>query len=99
MVEAYSQRVMINKAFSVPKSHHSHRLLGKMLGAVSGNRVDDLSKMWREELLSLGRENTSDFERQNAVGKATNNTQAVDENDETEAKMMEFEPLLEASGA
>ena len=49
MVEASSQRMKTNKAFSVPKcvrlarmSHHSHRLLRKMLGAVSGNRVEAL---------------------------------------------------------
>ena len=60
MVEASSQRVMINMAFLVPKcvrlarmSHHSHQLLRKMLGAVSGNRVEELSEIWGEELLSL----------------------------------------------
>ena len=85
MVEASSQRVMTDKAFSVPKcvrlarmSHHSHRLLRKMLGAVPGIRVEDLSETWGEELLKPERENTSDFERQNAIGKATNNTQAAD---------------------
>ena len=31
-------------------------------------------------------------------GKTLNNTQAVQENDFTHAKLMEFEPLLEASG-
>ena len=35
---------------------------------------------------------------QNSIGKATNNTQAVDENDMTHAKMVDFGPLLEASG-
>ena len=42
MVEASSQRVLIDQAFSVPKcmrlarmSHHSHQLLRKMLGAVA----------------------------------------------------------------
>ena len=48
--------------------------------------------------MSLETENTSDFKRQGANGKATSNTQAVDENDVTPANMMEFEPLLEASG-
>ena len=44
MVEASNQRVLIDNAFSVPKCvrlarmwHHSHRLLRKMLGAVSGD--------------------------------------------------------------
>ena len=105
MLEASSQRVLIYEAFSVPKcvrlarmSHHSHRMLQKMLGAVSVNRVEDLSEIWREELLSLEKENISHFERQNAFGKATSITQAVDENDVTHMKMIEFEPLLEASG-
>ena len=48
--------------------------------------------------MSLERENTSDFERQNTIGKTTNRAQAVYENDVTHAKMMEFGPLLEASG-
>ena len=78
MVEASSLRVMIDKTFSVPKcvrlarmSHHSHRLLRKMLGAVPGNRVEDLSKVWGEELLSTERDNTSDRERdkQRAIGR------------------------------
>ena len=71
MVEASSQRMLIDKAFSVPKyvrlarmSHHSHRLLRKMLGAVPGNRREDLSEIWGEELLSSEKENTSDFKRQ-----------------------------------
>ena len=106
MVEASSQRVIIDKAFSVPKcvrlrrmSHHSHRLLQMMPKVVPGNRVEDLSEIWGEELLNLEKENTSDFERQNAIGKATNNTQAVDVIDVTHAKMWEFEHLLQASGA
>ena len=43
MVEVCNQRVLIDKAFSVPKcvrlarmSHHSHRLLRKILGTVPG---------------------------------------------------------------
>ena len=50
LVGVSSQRTMIKKAFSVPKclrlgrlTHHSHRLLRKMWGAVSGPSVDDLS--------------------------------------------------------
>ena len=100
MVKASSQRVVIDKAFSIPKSvrqaqmsHHSHRLLKKILGAVPGN----LSEIWGE-LLSLESENTSDFERQNTIGKAMNSAPAMEENDVTHEKMMEFEPLVEASG-
>ena len=96
MVEASSQRLLINRAFSVPKcvrlarmSYHSHRLLRKMLGVVPGDRREDLSKIWGKELSSLETENTSDFERQGASGKATSNTQAADENDVAQAKMME----------
>ena len=46
----------------------------------------------------MEKENACDFERQNTIGKTTNNAQAVDEDDVTNAKMMEFEPLLKASG-
>ena len=105
MVEASSQRVLIDKAFSIPKcvrltrmSHHLHRLLRKMQGAVSGDLREDLSEIWEEELWSLEKENTSDFERQNTIGKAMNSAPAVEENDVTHEKMMELEPLLEASG-
>ena len=48
--------------------------------------------------MSLERKNTSDFERQNTIGKTTISAQAVKENDVTHANMMEFEPLLETSG-
>ena len=44
--------------------------------------------------MSLESENTSDFERQNAM----NSAPATEENDVTHEKVMEFEPLLEASG-
>ena len=105
MVEASSQRVLIDKAFSIPKSvrlarmsHHSHRLLEKILGAVPGDQRDKLSEIWGGELLGLESENTSDFERQNTIGKAMNSAPAMDENYQTHEKMMEFEPLLEASG-
>ena len=105
MVEVSSQRTPVDKAFSVPKcvrlarmSHHSQRLLRKILGTVPRAQRDDLSEIWVEELLSLERENTSDFERQNATGKPMNIVPAQEENDMTHEKMMEVEPLLEASG-
>ena len=69
-----------------------------MLVAVPGEGREDFSEIRGEELLSLEKENASDFKRQNTIGKTTNNAQAVDEDDVTHAKMMEFEPLLEASG-
>ena len=101
----YSQRVIIDKAFSIPKcvrlariSHHSYRLLKKILGAVPGDQRDNLSEIWGEELLSLESEKTSDFERHNTIGKAMNSAPAMEENDVTHEKMMELEPLLEASG-
>ena len=57
MVEASIRRVLIDKAFLVAKcvrlarmSHHSHGLLRKMLGAVLGDRREDLSEIWGEEL-------------------------------------------------
>ena len=75
MVEVSSQRVLIDKAFSVPKcvrlarmSHHSHKLLSKIRGTVPKEQRDDLSEIWGEELLGLEGENTSDHERQNVIG-------------------------------
>ena len=104
MVEVSSQRILVNKTFSVPKcvlarmSHHSHRLLRKILGTVPRAQRDDLSEIWGEELLSLWDENTSDFEKKNAIGKTMNSAPAQEENDMTHEKPMELEPLLEASG-
>ena len=105
MVEVSSQRILADKAFSVPKcvrlarmSHHSHKLLRKILGTVPREQRDDLSEIWGEELLSLEGENASDFERQNAIGKPTNSVPVQEENDTTHEKLIELEPLLEASG-
>ena len=105
MVEVSSQRVLIDKASSIPKCvrlarmlHHSHRLLRKILGAVPVDQTEKFSEIWGEELLSLENGNTSDFERQNTIGKAMNSAPAMEGNDVTHEKMMEFEPLLEASG-
>ena len=105
MVEVSSQMILVDKAFSVPKcvrlarmSHHFHRLLKKILGTVPREQTEYLSEVWREELLSLEGENTSDFERQNITGKPMNSVPAQEENDTTHEKMMESEPLLEASG-
>ena len=67
MVDVSSQRILVDKAFSVPKcvrlprmSHHSHRLLRKILGTVPKAQRDDLSEVWGEELLSLRDENRTD---------------------------------------
>ena len=105
MVEVPSQRVLIDKAFSVPKcvrlarmSHHSHRLLRKIRGAVPKEQRDDLSEIWGEELLGLESENTSDHERQNVIGKPIGGAPNMEENDMIHEKTMELEPLLEASG-
>ena len=105
MVEVSSPRVLIDKAFSVPKcvrlarmSHHSHRLLRKIRGTVPREQRDDLSEIWGEELLGLESENTSDHERQNVIGKPVGGAPNVEENDTIHEKMMELEPLLEASG-
>ena len=59
---------------------------------------DDLSEIWGEELLILEEEITSDFERQNAIGKPMSSVPAPEENDMAHKKMVELEPLLEASG-
>ena len=99
MAEVSSQRILVDKAFSVPKCvrlarmlHHSHRLLRKILGTVPKAQRDDLSEIWEEELLSLGDENRSDFE------KPIGNVSMPEENDVVHEKMMELEPLLEVSG-
>ena len=104
-VEVSSQRILVDKAFSAPKcvrlarmSHHSHGLLRKILGTVPRAQRDELSEIWGEELLSLGDENRSDFERQNAIGKPISDVPAPEEDDVVHEKMMELEPLLEASG-
>ena len=105
MWEPLSITILVDKAFSVPKcvrlarmSHHSHKLLRKILETVPRAQRDDLSEIWGKELLSLEGENTSDFERQNAIGKQMNSVPAQEENDMAHEKMMELEPLLEASG-
>ena len=52
MVEVYSQGILIDKAFSVPKclrlarmSHHSQRLLRKIPGAVPRDHREHLSQI------------------------------------------------------
>ena len=105
MVEVSSQKILVYKAFSVPKcvrlarmSHHSHKLLRKILGTVPKAQRDDLSEIWGEEFLSLGDENRSDFERHTAIGKPTGNVPMPEEDDVVHEKMIELEHLLEASG-
>ena len=67
-------------------------------GNCTGEQRDNLSGIWGEKLLGLEGENTSDFERQYMIGKPMNSTAALEENHVTHKKMMELEPLLEASG-
>ena len=105
MVVVSSQRVLIDKAFSVPKcvrlarmSHHSHKLLRKIQGTVPKEQREDLSEIWGEELLGLEGENTSDHERQNVIGKPIVDAPNLEEIDVIHVKMMELELLLEASG-
>ena len=105
MVEASSQRVLVDKAFSVPKcvrlariSHHSHKLLRKIRGTVPKELRDDLSEIWGEELLKLESANTSDHERQNVIGKPVGGAPNMEDSDTMHEKMIELEPLLEASG-
>ena len=57
-----------------------------------------MSEIWGKELLSIQRENTSDFERQNTIGKVMNRVPARGENEVTHEKMMEIEPVLETFG-
>ena len=105
MVEVSSQRVLIDKAFSLPKcvrlarmSHHSHTLLRKIRGTVPREQRDDLSEVLGEELLGLESENTSDHERQNVIGKPMGGAPNMEENDAIHEKMMELDLLPEASG-
>ena len=55
-----------------------------------------MSNTLGEELLSLEKENSSDFEKQSRNGKVLNNAPAVDKKDSVHSKMMEFDSLLEA---
>ena len=75
MMEASSQRVIIDNAFLVPKCvrlarmlHHSYKLLRKILGAVPGDQ-------------SLEKENTNDSERQKTIEKTIISAPAMEEND------------------
>ena len=104
MVKVPNRRVMIDKAFSVPKCvrlvrmpHHSWQLLRKMWGSLSELRLEDLSDTWREKLLSLEMEKLSEFEKQSPSGEELNNARAVCENVSIRSNMVEFESLLEAS--
>ena len=106
IAEVSSQRMLIDKAFLVPKcvrlarmSHHSHRLLRKIRGTMTKEERDDLSEIWGEELLGFEGENTSDLERQNMIGKSRKSAPNLEENDAMHEKMIELESLLEASGA
>ena len=105
MVEVSSQRLLIDKAFPVPKcvrlarmSHHSHKLLRKIRGMVPKEQRDDLSEIWAEELLGFEGENTSDLGSQSIIGKPMNSAPNLEENDAMLEKMIQLEHLLEASG-
>ena len=105
MVEVSNQRVIIDKAFSVPKcvrlarmSHHSHRLLRTIWGTAPREQRDDLSEIWGKKFLGLECENTSDLERQHMIGKPMSSAPNLEDNDAMHEKKMELELLLEASG-
>ena len=57
-----------------------------------------MSEIWGEELLKLESENTSDHERQNVIGKPGGGAPNMEDSDTMHEKMIELEPLLEASG-
>ena len=94
----HRQKVTLKCVRPARMSHHSHRLLRKIRGTVPREQRDELSEIWGEELLGLESENTSDHERQNVIGKAMGGAPNKQENDAIHVKMMELEPLLEASG-
>ena len=65
MVEISSQRLLIDKAFSIPKcvrlarmSHHSHKLLRKILGPALGEQREQLSEIWGEIRIRSGNRQT-----------------------------------------
>ena len=60
--------------------------------------MEDLSDTWGEELFSLEKENLGDFEKKSTSDKLLINASIVLENDSSNSKKMEFEPLLEALG-
>ena len=72
------------------------------VGSPGDKRSHPVENIFRDalekELLSLEDENTSDFERQNTIGKTMNSAPAMEENDVTHEKLMDLEPLLKTSG-
>ena len=60
--------------------------------------VENLSDTWIEELVSLQKEKSSDFERQNTRGKLLINAPDEYKNYYIHTKMMKFETLLKTSG-
>ena len=72
------------------------------VGSPGDKRTHPVENIFRDalekELLSLEDENTSDFERQNTIGKTMNSAPAMEENDVTHEKMMDLEPLLKTLG-
>ena len=66
--------------------------------AVPEPSVEDLGDTWGEELLSVEKENSSEFEKQSMICMVLNNAPAIYKIYSFQTKMMEFEPLLEASG-
>ena len=103
--DSESYLYMIDKTFAMLKCGTTDQNIATLAPVASesagsgagrpGGRID---RHLGRKLLSLEKENSSDFKRQNANGKTLNDAQAVDENDLTHAKMMVFEPLLEVSG-
>ena len=70
--------------------------LGLLLEATP--KVISVARSSKRVELSLGDENRSNFERQNAIGKPMGNVTMPEKDDVVHEKMMELEPLLEASG-
>ena len=70
----------------------------KTWGAVLGPGVEDLSDTWGEELFSLVKEASIDFEKQSKSKNVLNDAPALDKIDSIHTIMMEFKTLLEASG-
>ena len=103
-LDVKSTRTIVGQAFSVPKcvrlarmSEKSYELLCKIFSAAPERTKEELESMLGRKFMGYANGNFSDFERQTQKGSTVPDYNTVDENDEIHRKMMEVEPLLEAS--
>ena len=103
-VDVKSTRAIVDQAFSVPKcvrlarmSEKHYKLLCKMFAAVQGRTKDKLEPIVGKKFMGYASGNFSDFERHKQRGSTATDYNAVDKIDEIR-RVMEVEPLLQASG-